>query len=68
MYGQSVETSEGSALCKKPTVFMTNSAHIAQSIELRCDNSHTHKVLLNGTARQAAAYPVKYAGAREIVF
>ena len=32
MYGQSVTTSEGQALCRKPTVFMTNSVRIAQSI------------------------------------
>ena len=49
--------SEGPALVKKPTGFLTNSAKVAERVSARCSGGHRHVHLVNGRARQAQEYP-----------
>ena len=57
MYGQEVTSKGRTGLAMKPTGFATNSRRIAERLQVRCDRSHEHIVLMGGIARQAAAYP-----------
>ena len=44
---------------KKPTGFLTNSAHIAEELNHRCPGDHVHIPLMGGRAAGAAIYPEK---------
>ena len=45
---------ESGLLSKKPTGILTNVLEIAQQLDVRCDKSHEHGLLVNGTAAEAA--------------
>ena len=42
---------------KKPTMWITNSKHIARELQLRCQGDHPHEHLMGGKAAAAAQYP-----------
>ena len=44
---------------KKPTGFLTNSAHIPEELNHRCPGDHIHIPLMGGRAAEAAIYPDK---------
>ena len=44
---------------KKPTGFLTSSTCIAQALNRRCNQEHTHVHLMSGKAAGAQVYPVK---------
>eukprot|EP00971_Amphidinium_carterae_P234707 4657461-Amphidinium_carterae.1 len=59
MFGQWVQCDGAGnwGLAKRPTKFLTNSTCIAESLDRRCDGSHSHVRLAGGLARQAERYP-----------
>ena len=56
---QGMFSQDGTNLCKKPTKWMSNSRHILNELDVKCDGGHDHEVLLHGRAKSAAIYPVK---------
>lgn len=56
-YGLITRDGEKTGPAKKPTSFMTNSWHIAQKLQKRCDGSHQHIRLEAGRPKAAAIYP-----------
>ena len=61
MAGLRSESDEGEELpAKKPTYFMTNSAVLADRLEMKCDQSHSHQSLLGkNRMEKAQTYPDK---------
>ena len=61
MFGLTVRGPNGGEpmLAKKPTRWMTNSIFMSDSLNVRCDGSHSHQHLVGGRAAGAAFYPPK---------
>ena len=56
-FGMLQEDSQGTALVKKPTGFMTNAPCVAARLAKPCLGGHRHIHLINGRARRAEVYP-----------
>ena len=54
-HGLMSEDSEGVGFVKKPTKVITNLPSIAESVEAKCDGSHRHVWLTNGTLKPSDA-------------
>ncbi len=53
-YGMNVD---GRGPNQKPTIWITNSVHIARQLQRRCGGEHRHVALMGGLAKKAAEYP-----------
>ena len=51
------QKSRGAQAARKRTKFMTNSCHIANELDKKCDGSHAHQLLVGGRAKDAVRYP-----------
>ena len=60
MYDLRTPSSDGGEpqLAKKPTRFMTNSAHMSRHLQRTCDGLHSHQHLVGGRCKEAAYYPL----------
>ena len=59
MFGMSSRDHLGEGLAKKPTKFLTNSAHIARWLTVKCSGQHRHVTLIGGRAKVCEIYPRK---------